>query len=60
MVATKPCPFCHSAETVKRADFSTSLMVCLYYCTSCRTYFEAIKWGDTSQELDVPDFLKQS
>lgn len=54
---TKPCPFCNSSSTVRLADFSTSLMVSLYYCERCKTTFEAIKWGDTSTPLDLPGFL---
>ena len=55
----KRCPFCHSTETEKQADFSTSLMVSLYYCRRCRSSFEAIKWGDRTVELDVPGFLDE-
>ncbi|UCF39819.1 MAG: hypothetical protein JSW43_08720 [Gemmatimonadota bacterium] len=55
----KQCPFCHSNETEKQADFSTSLMVSLYYCRRCRSSFEAIKWGDRTVELDVPRFLEE-
>lgn len=56
--ATKSCPFCHSTDTEKEADFSTSVMVSLYYCRHCRSRFEAIKWGDRSAQLDVPEFLE--
>lgn len=56
----KICPFCHTAETERRADFSTSLMVSLHYCRRCRSYFEAIKWGDTAVPLDLPSFLAAS
>ena len=53
----KPCPFCGSSDTVKDSDFSTSLMVGRHYCRRCRSLFEAVKWGDASQQLDLPDFL---
>lgn len=53
-----PCPFCGSLDTEKAADFSTSLMVRLHYCRACRSHFEAIKWGDATDNLDVPAFLK--
>lgn len=53
----KPCPFCGSRETVKEADFGTSLMVNRHHCRACNSFFEAIKWGDTSDALDVPPFL---
>ncbi len=54
----KPCPFCRSTDTVKEADFGTSLMVRRHYCRECRSFFEAIKWGDDA-ELDVPGFLEE-
>ena len=57
---TKHCPFCKSATTIRLADFSTSLMVSLYYCETCKTTFEAIKWGDASTPLDLPEFLTDS
>jgi len=53
----KACPFCGSRETERCSDFSTSLMVSLYHCRGCRSYFEAIKWGDDSVQLDLPSFL---
>jgi hypothetical protein len=57
-MTTKPkeCPFCQGHDTERRSDFSTALMVSLYYCRTCRTYFECIKWGD-DVDLDVPAFL---
>jgi len=58
--AARSCPFCGSLDTTREADFSTSLMVSLYYCTRCRTTFEAIKWGDAPAELDLPDILSES
>ena len=56
---SKACPFCGSTDTSKQADFSTSLMVSLYWCQRCKTTFEAIKWGDTSVDLDLPEFLTE-
>jgi hypothetical protein len=55
----KACPFCGSTDTVKEADFATSLMVNRHHCNHCRSFFEAIKWGDPGNELDLPAFLKQ-
>ncbi len=57
--SSKACPFCGSTATSKQADFSTSLMVSLYWCQRCKTSFEAIKWGDTSVDLDLPEFLSE-
>lgn len=55
----KSCPFCGSQDTEKRSDFGTSLMVSLHYCRRCRSYFEAIKWSQSAEPLDVPPFLNQ-
>jgi hypothetical protein len=57
MAQPKPCPFCGSTDTEKAADFGTSLMVALHFCRQCHSHFEAIKWGDRTADLDVPDFL---
>jgi hypothetical protein len=54
----RPCPFCGSADTVKEADFGTSVMVNRQYCRHCRSFFEAVKWGDRSESLDLPAFLE--
>jgi hypothetical protein len=43
---------------VKEADFGTSLMVNRQYCRACRSFFEAIKWGDRRDRLDLPPFLQ--
>jgi hypothetical protein len=60
MTATpKPCPFCGSTATIKDADFGTALMVNRQYCRACKSFFEAIKWGDTAEELDLPSFLRR-
>lgn len=53
----KRCPFCGSTDTVKEADFGTSLMVNRHRCRRCKSFFEAVKWGDRSDSLDVPPFL---
>jgi NMD protein affecting ribosome stability and mRNA decay len=57
---TKLCPFCDSHDTEKCSDFGTSLMVSLHYCRHCRSYFEAIKWSERAEKLDLPEFLDQS
>jgi RNA polymerase subunit RPABC4/transcription elongation factor Spt4 len=53
----KACPFCGSRDTVKEADFGTSLMVNRHHCRHCNSFFEAVKWGDRGDELDLPSFL---
>jgi RNA polymerase subunit RPABC4/transcription elongation factor Spt4 len=57
-VVAKVCPFCGSTDTVKEADFATSLMVNRHHCRHCNSFFEAIKWGDRGDELDLPAFLR--
>jgi ring-1,2-phenylacetyl-CoA epoxidase subunit PaaD len=53
------CPFCGSTQTQREADFGTTLAYAQYYCLSCRTPFEWIKWQDNeqAQELDLPAFF---
>ena len=58
--AAKVCPFCGSRDTVKEADFGTSLMVNRHHCRHCNTFFEAVKWGDRDDALDLPQFLRSS
>ncbi|MFQ5753746.1 MAG: hypothetical protein ACE5HI_17295 [bacterium] len=58
--SNKKCPFCDSTDTQKQSDFGTSVMVKQYYCRSCKTVFEWIKWGDKDATLDLPDFLKDA
>lgn len=57
--AGKACPFCGSRDTVKEADFGTSLMVNRHHCRHCNSFFEAVKWGDRRDELDLPPFLRR-
>lgn len=58
-VLGKVCPFCGSSDTVKEADFATSLMVNRHHCRGCNSFFEAIKWGDRGDALDLPAFLER-
>lgn len=38
------CPFCEGVETELHAPFGSALSVATYWCRSCRTAFEWIKW----------------
>jgi hypothetical protein len=38
------CPHCDSSDVELEAAFGGSLMSRQYYCRSCRTVFEWIKW----------------
>lgn len=39
-----PCPFCEGRETELHSPFGTALSVATYWCGSCRTAFEWVKW----------------
>ena len=51
------CPFCHSADTRREANFGTTLGYAQFYCFSCRTPFEWIKWDEHAPEAGLPAFL---
>jgi len=51
------CPFCHSADTRREANFGTTLGYAQFYCFSCRTPFEWIKWDEHAPAADLPAFL---
>lgn len=40
------CPFCDGAETEQFSAFGSALSVSQYYCRSCRTVFEWMKWHE--------------
>ena len=42
---TVPCPFCGTSRTELHSPFGSALSVATYWCLSCRTAFEWIKWG---------------
>ncbi len=39
------CPFCDGRETELHSPFGTALSVATYWCRSCRTAFEWVKWN---------------
>lgn len=43
------CPFCGSAETELFALFSQFLLTSQYYCRSCKTVFDVVRWQEPSQ-----------
>jgi hypothetical protein len=51
------CPFCGSPETRRETDFGTTLAYAQFYCLTCRTPFEWIKWDDKKFESDLPSFF---
>ena len=40
------CPFCEGMETELHSAFGSALSVATYWCRSCRTAFEWVKWGE--------------
>ena len=55
--ASVACPFCGFTETKRETDFGTTLAYAQFYCLTCRTPFEWIKWDDKISEKDLPTFL---
>jgi hypothetical protein len=41
-----PCPFCEGTDTELVNPFGGQLSVAQYWCRTCRTGFEYIKWDD--------------
>lgn len=39
------CPFCEGAETELHSAFGSALSVATYWCRTCRTAFEWVKWS---------------
>jgi late competence protein required for DNA uptake (superfamily II DNA/RNA helicase) len=47
------CPFCASRETELFSLFSQFLLCSQYYCRSCKTVFDVVRWQEPPQkELD--------
>ncbi len=46
------CPFCDSANTELVSPFGGHLSVAQYWCRSCRTAFDFLKW-DAPEARDV-------
>lgn len=43
-----PCPFCDGVETELHSPFGTALSVATYWCRSCHTAFEWVKWNEVA------------
>ncbi len=44
--ASVTCPFCDGTETEQFSAFGSALSVSQYWCRTCRTVFEWMKWRD--------------
>jgi hypothetical protein len=42
---TPPCPFCEGDQTELHSLFGSHASVTTYWCRSCRSPFEHMKWG---------------
>jgi len=49
------CPFCGAAETELFSLFSQFLLASQYYCRSCRTVFDRVRWDDKAPDEADPD-----
>lgn len=55
------CPFCNSTETEMIALFGQFLLASQYYCRSCRTAFDVVRWQDEQgQANDTPENRRPS
>ena len=45
-----PCPFCDGTNTELFNAFGSQLSVSTYWCGSCRSPFEYMKWGAAETE----------
>ncbi|WP_425482030.1 hypothetical protein [Cytobacillus depressus] len=44
---TIQCSFCSSEDVEKISSFGTAQLVRQYYCSSCKSVFEYIRWQET-------------
>jgi len=49
------CPFCASLETELFALFSQFLLCSQYYCRSCKTVFDVVRWQEPFQTAVVEE-----
>ncbi len=42
---TPACPFCGSVQTELISLFGSTSLTSQYYCRTCRSAFEQVKWG---------------
>ena len=40
------CPFCEGDDTELHAPFGSALSVATYWCRSCRSAFDWVKWDE--------------
>ncbi|MGA8941855.1 MAG: hypothetical protein WB502_03940 [Thermoactinomyces sp.] len=50
--AVPHCPFCESVDVELYSIFGTAQLVRQYYCNSCRSVFEFIRWQEKLVEQE--------
>lgn len=48
------CPFCASNDTELFSLFSQFLLASQYYCRSCQTVFDVVRWADPPDPTSGP------
>ena len=43
------CPFCDGRRTELHSPFGSALSVATYWCRSCHTAFEWVKWAPSAE-----------
>ncbi|WP_449404316.1 PaaD-like zinc ribbon domain-containing protein [Halalkalicoccus subterraneus] len=46
------CPFCDSADTERESAFGSEISKMQYYCNSCNTVFERIKFDGKQPDTE--------
>jgi transposase-like protein len=49
---TIECSYCSSEQVEKISSFGTAQLVRQYYCKSCKTVFEYIRWQERETEMN--------
>ena len=47
------CPFCNSVNTELFAWFGQFLLASPYYCRSCKTVFDVVRWEEPARTTPV-------
>ena len=47
------CPFCNRENTELHSAFGSQLSVATYWCRTCHTAFEYLKWQRRSDDVQV-------
>jgi hypothetical protein len=47
------CPFCKQSDTELHSAFGSQLSVCTYWCRTCHTAFEYLKWRERNDGVQM-------